>query len=121
VEAITLEYVDVFDENKTKTLSFSKHLIKESFNEKSLFANQVDGKSMQPVINHKAVVVSDISNKILVDEAIYLLYYENKMWIKKYDGKKEVFISINKEFSHLVYAKEKVHIVGRVLLTFTTF
>ena len=42
--------------------------------------------------------------------------YENKMWIKKYDGKKEVFISINKEFSHLVYAKEKVHIVGRVLL-----
>ena len=49
METITLEYVDVFDENKTKTLTFSKHLIKEPFNEKSLFANQVDGKSMQPV------------------------------------------------------------------------
>ena len=116
---ITLEYTDVFDDNKVKNLTFSKHLINKSFNEKSLFVTLVDGKSMQPIINHKAVIVSDLSNKKLENNAIYLLYYENKMWVKRYNEKNKNFLSINPNFSHLVYKEDKVHLVARVLLTFT--
>ena len=119
MEQISLEYVDVFDENKTKTLNFSSHLINQEYNLKSLFANMVDGKSMQPVINHKAVIVADLSQKNLVDDSIYLVFYENKMWVKRYDEKKEIFFSINPEFSHLNYDVSSVHVVARVLLTFT--
>jgi len=118
---IKLEYVDVFDENKTKDLVFSKHLIKKDFNEKSLMALLVDGESMQPVINDKAVIVADLSQKILIDESIYLVYYENKMWVKKYNLKEEKFVSINPKFSHLVYCKDDVHLVAKVILTFTEF
>lgn len=119
MEQISLEYVDVFDENKTKTLNFSAHLIKQEFNLKSLFANMVDGKSMQPVINHKAVIVADLSQKELINEGIYLVFYENKMWVKRYDEKKKIFFSINPEFSHLNYEVSSVHVIARVLLTFT--
>jgi phage repressor protein C with HTH and peptisase S24 domain len=74
---------------------------------------------MQPVINDRAVIVADLSLKELVDEKIYIVYHEEKMWVKKYDKKKEVFFSINLDFSHLVYRKDDVHIVAQVLLTFT--
>ena len=116
---IYLEYTDIFDENKTKELVFSKHLLSSGYNEKSLFPLIVDGKSMQPVINDRAVIVADLSLKELINEKIYLVYYADKMWVKKYDDKKEVFISINPNFSHLVYQKDEVHLVARVLLTFT--
>ena len=119
MENITLEYTDIFDENKVKELVFSKHLINSEFNEKSLLALLVDGKSMQPLINDRAVIVADLSQKVLSDEKIYLVYYENKMWVKRYKKEEDTFISINPEFSHLVYKKEEVHIVARVLLTFT--
>jgi len=119
METISLEYIDVFDENRSKDLVFSKHLIKEPFKESSLFANLVDGKSMQPLIKDRAVIVVDISNREFVDEGIYLLYYEQKMWVKKYDMGKQIFYSINPEFSHLVYKQDEVHLVGKVLLTFT--
>ncbi|XPV69018.1 MAG: S24 family peptidase [Halarcobacter sp.] len=118
MEEITLEYIDIFDENKTKEIRFSKGEIKEPFKESSLFVNIIDGKSMEPLISDKAVIVSDISNKVLIDGGIYLVYYENKMWVKKYNEKKEVFFSINSLFSHLVYGKKDVHIVGKVVLTF---
>lgn len=120
METISLEYVDIFDENKTKKLLFSKHLLKESFNKNSLFANIVDGKSMQPLINDRAVIISDISNKNLINNGVYLVYYKDKMWVKKYDQMGELFYSVNPEFSHLVYHKNDTHIVGKVLLTFTT-
>jgi len=116
---ITLEYIDVFDENKTKELCFSKHLLKSKYNEKSLFPLIVDGKSMQPVINDRAVIVADLSSNMLVDDKIYVVYYEEKMWVKKYDEKEELFFSINPDFSHLVYKVNEVHIVAQVLLTFT--
>jgi len=116
---INLEYTDIFDENKIKKLFFSKHILNTEFNEKSLFAIIVDGKSMQPVINHRAVVVTDLSLKELLNDKIYLVYYEEKMWIKKYDKEKEIFFSINPDFSHLVYKKDDVHLVAQVLLTFT--
>jgi len=116
---ITLEYTDIFDEHLTKELIFSKHLIKNDFNEKSLFALIVDGKSMQPVINDKAIIVADLSLKELVNEKIYLVYYEEKMWVKKYNSKSQIFVSINPDFSHLVYKKDDIHLVAQVLLTFT--
>ncbi|WP_375724661.1 peptidase [Arcobacter sp. KX21116] len=118
---INLEYTDIFDDNKIKKIQFSKHLIKTPYKEKSLFAILVDGKSMEPVINHKAVIIADLSNKELEDSSIYLVYYENKMWVKKYDLLNKIFISINPDFSHLVYKEEDIHLVAKVILTFTTF
>lgn len=118
---IKLEYQDYFDDNKNKFLEFSKDLINEPYNLKSLMALKVDGKSMQPVINDKALVVADLSQKELLDASIYLVYKDNRMWIKKYDLKNETFVSINKDFAHLVYDLKDVHLVAKVLLTFTTF
>lgn len=117
---IKLDYVDVFDDNREKELTFSSHLIGPNINEKSLFVNIVDGKSMEPLIKHRALVVADLSQKKLEDNCIYLLYYENRMWIKRYKQKNKTFISINKDYSHLVYKESEVYLVAKVLLTFTT-
>ena len=116
---IRLEYTDIFDKNKIKEVVFSKHLLNSTFNEKSLFTLIVDGKSMQPVINDRAIIIADLSKKELLNDKIYLVYYEEKMWVKKYDSENERFISINPDFSHLVYKKDDVHLVAQVLLTFT--
>ena len=116
---INLEYTDIFDNNKIKELVFSKHLLTSKFNEKSLFTLIVDGKSMQPMINDRAVIVADLSLKELLNDKIYLVYYEEKMWVKKYDSENKIFFSINPDFSHLVYKKADVHLVAQVLLTFT--
>ncbi len=116
---LNLEYIDIFDENRKKELIFSKYLIKEPFNKNSLFANLVDGQSMQPVINHKAVIVSDLSQKELIHNKIYLVHTNNKMWIKKYNLEKEIFFSLNPKYSNLIYSKDDVHVIARVLLTFT--
>jgi phage repressor protein C with HTH and peptisase S24 domain len=119
MKTILLEYTDTFDDNKVKELTFSSHLIQTPFKESSLFCLMVDGQSMQPVINHKAVIVADLSQKTLEEGGIYLVYYENKMWVKKYRSKKEQFVSINPDYDHLVYNKKEVHLVAKVLLTFT--
>jgi len=66
MDIIKLEYTDVFDENKEKELVFSKHLINSNFKEDSLFALQVDGQSMQPVINHKALIIADYDRPVTV-------------------------------------------------------
>ncbi len=116
---INLEYTDIFDEQKVKKLIFSKHLINSEFKEKSLFTLLVDGKSMQPVIKDKAIIVADLSNKILENEKIYLVYYENKMWVKKYSLENKNFYSINPNFSHLIYKEDEVQVVAKVLITFT--
>jgi len=116
---ITLEYTDVFDDNKVKNLTFSKHLINKNFNEESLFVTLVDGKSMQPIINHKAVIISDLSNKSLENDGIYLVYYKNKMWVKRYNLRNKEFFSINPNFSHLIYKEKEIHLIAKVLLTFT--
>ena len=94
-------------------------MLESSFNESSLFAIKVDGKSMQPLIKDKSLVIADLSQKEIKNEKIYLIYKDNKMWIKKAKVEKETsFVSINKEFSHLVYKNEEVHVIARVLLTF---
>lgn len=119
METIDLEYTDIFDDNKVKKLSFSKHLINKKFKQDSLFALLVDGKSMEPVIKDRTVIVTDLSQKELIPDAIYIIYYEDKMWIKKCDLTNNTFVSINPNFSHLIYDITQTHIVGRVLLSFT--
>lgn len=120
---ISLEYKDIFDKNKDKKIEFSKDLLVNEYNLNSLFVVKVDGKSMQPVINDRALVVADLSQKEVIHDGIYLVYKEDKMWIKKaYVVKDErKFISINSDFSHLVYDLKDVHVVAKVLLTFTNF
>ena len=70
---------------------------------------------MQPFIQDREVIAVDLSQKILLDEKIYVVHFEGKMWVKKYDEKNEIFVSINPEFSHLIYKEEDVYIVGKVL------
>lgn len=61
---ITLEYVDVLDgKNEKNILEFSTDLLKNPINEQSLFVSRVDGESMQPVIQDRALVVADLSQK----------------------------------------------------------
>lgn len=74
---------------------------------------------MQPVLNHKAVIVVDLSQKELLDGCIYVLYHGANMWVKKYNLKSKTFVSINPKYAHLVYSQDDVHLVGRVLITFT--
>ena len=118
MQKIKLSYTDIFDENKQKELIFSKDLLPKKYSEKSLFALIVDGESMQPLITNRAVVVCDLSLKEFEDGAIYILYHGDKMWIKKYNKKDETFISINPKYTHLVYQKEDIYLVGKVLIDF---
>lgn len=78
---------------------------------------------MQPVINDRALVIADLSQKEIINDSIYLIYKEDRMWIKKaFVSSSEIkFISINTEYSHLVYDLKDVHVVAKVLLTFTNF
>ncbi|RXJ96486.1 peptidase [Malaciobacter molluscorum] len=118
---ITLEYTDVFDENRQKKVTFSQDLIPSKTNVKSLFAILVDGKSMQPKINDKAIVIADLSSKEVEDDSIYIVYYDNKMWVKKAILKQNsfLFISINEDYKHLGYKQEDVYVVAKAILTFT--
>ncbi len=123
LDLITLEYKDIFDDNRDKKIEFSKSLLLRPYNLKSLFVVKVDGKSMQPVINDRALVIADLSQKEIINDSIYLIYKEDRMWIKKaFVSSSEIkFISINTEYSHLVYDLKDVHVVAKVLLTFTNF
>jgi phage repressor protein C with HTH and peptisase S24 domain len=97
-------------------------LLKEPYSLESLFVIQVDGKSMQALINDKALVIADLSQKEFEDEKIFLVYKDNRMWIKKalIKENKELFVSINPDFAHLVYEKEDVRIIAKAVLTFTS-
>jgi len=119
MKTITLEYVDIFDENKTKELIFSQHLISKPFKKESLFVSLVDGKSMEPLIKHRAVIVADLSQKNFINGAIYVVYYKNKMWVKKCNLANKTFMSANPKYSQLIYSFKDVHVLGRALLTFT--
>ena len=122
MNTIKLEYhQEIAGKIQKKELEFSKELLQTSYNLTSLFVTQVDGKSMQPLIFHKALVVADLSQKEFEDEAIFLVYKDDRMWIKKAKivDEKEYFVSINPDFSHLVYKKEETRIIAKALLTFT--
>ena len=121
---ISLEYKELIQGKAIdKKLEFSSYLLKLPYKLESLFVSKVEGKSMQPVINDAALVVADLSQNEFLDNSIFLVYYEDKMWIKKSQiiDNIEYFVSINKDSSHLVYRKEEVRIIAKVLLTFTNF
>lgn len=118
---VSLDYIDTLDtKNEKKVLEFSTDLLPTSVNIKSLFVAKVDGQSMEPVIKNRMLVVADLSQNILEDQEIYLVHYNDRMWIKQ--AKKEALgiklISINKAFSHLVYREDEVRVIAKVILSF---
>lgn len=119
---INLEFSEIIDNKVEKRdICFSSSLLKDPYSKESLFITKVDGESMQPVINDKALVVADLSQNEYIKDGIFLVYYEDRMWIKKARDIKEEehFVSINPDYSHLVYKKEDVRVIAKVLLTFT--
>ena len=78
---------------------------------------------MQPVIMDRTLVVADLSQRVVKDGEIYLVFYDSKMWIKK--AKKEhnevTFVSINEAYSHLVYKEKEVRVIAKAVLSFNTF
>jgi phage repressor protein C with HTH and peptisase S24 domain len=124
MKTIKLEYHENTNGKiEKKELEFSRSLLKTPYTLESLFVIQVDGKSMQALINDKALVIADLSQKEFENDSIFLVHYEGKMWIKKAKTihDKDYFISINPDFSHLVYEKEKSRIIAKAILTFTNF
>ena len=122
MNTIKLEYhQEIAGKVEKKELEFSKDLLKTPYKLSSLFVSQVDGKSMQTLISDKALVVADLSQKESENEAIFLVYKDDRMWIKKAKiiDEKEYFISINPDFSHLIYKKDETRIIAKALLTFT--
>lgn len=123
MSTIQLEYHEN-DKGKVekKFLEFSRTLLQEPYSVDSLFVIKVEGKSMEPKINDQALVIADLSQKDFIHDAIYLVYYEDKMWIKQakeLEGEK-LFVSINPLFKHLVYQREEVRVIAKALLTFTS-
>lgn len=121
MNTVKLEYHQEIDKKVVKKeLEFQKELLKIPYSESSLFVSKVDGKSMQPLIENKSLVVADLSQKEFADGAIFLIYKDSKMWIKKASiiKRKEFFVSINPAFSHLVYEKDDCRIIAKVLLHF---
>lgn len=121
---IKLDYVDILDgNNEKKVLEFSTNLLPKGIKRDSLFVIKVDGQSMQPLIKDRTVVVADLSQRVIEDQGIYLLYQDERMWIKQAEQELEgmKFVSINKEFSHLVYDAAEVRVVAKAVLSFNTF
>ena len=121
---ISLNYTDTTnDKNERKVLEFSEDLLPSSIKKESLFVVKVEGISMQPVIKDGTLVIGDLSQRELIDENIYLIYKDNKMWIKKLKKFKNdiTFISINEDFSHLVYKEEEVRVIAKVVLSLNVF
>lgn len=122
METISLEYYEKIDDRwETRELIFSSALIQRSYSHASLFVIRVDGQSMEPFIQHNALVVSDLSQKEYENGSIFLVYKDDRMWIKKasvIEGK-EYFISLNEGYEHLVYLSSEVRIVAKAILTFT--
>lgn len=120
---ISLEYMDVLDgKNEKKLLEFSEELLPAEVNRASLFVIKVDGESMQPIIKDRTLVVADLSQKEPQDKDIYLVYYDNKMWIKEAKEEKNeiLFVSINEAYSHLVYKSSEVRVVAKAVLAFNS-
>ncbi|MFY9087870.1 S24 family peptidase [Arcobacter aquimarinus] len=118
---IEIEYNDYINgKSIKKVFELEKNLIKEDYSESSLFVSKVEGESMQPLIKDNAFVIADLSKKEFINEDIFLIFKENKMWIKKAFilNEEELFVSINPKFSHLKYKKEDYRIIAKVLLFF---
>lgn len=114
---ISLEYVDVLGNGARKVLEFSEDLLQSPIKHDSLFVMQVDGESMEPKIQNRSLVVVDLSYKTPEEGGIYIIVHDSKTWIKSF--KSATFISLNQDYSHLVYDISEVRIIAKVLLTFT--
>lgn len=123
MSAITLEYFEQHNGRFEKQeLVFSSSLIKSSFALRSLFVIKVEGQSMEPLIQHDSLVVADLSQKEFENDGIFLVYKNDRMWIKKaalIDNQK-YFVSLNRGYEHLVYPLDEVRVVAKALLTFTS-
>lgn len=123
MDLIKLEYINSQNDHKKESLEFSKKLLKTPYNEASLFVMSVEGESMQPLIQNKALVIADLSQKGLISEGVYIVENEENIWIKQaiFNSlcNEFTFVSYNESFSHLVFKEKEVRIVARVLLTFT--
>jgi phage repressor protein C with HTH and peptisase S24 domain len=123
MNTITLEYFEQKkDQFEKQELVFSSSLIKSSFELQSLFVIKVEGHSMEPLIQNNSLVVADLSQKEFEGNAIFLVYKNDRMWIKKaalIDNQK-YFVSLNHGYEHLVYPLDEVRVVAKVLLTFTS-
>lgn len=123
METITLEYrEEKGGEVIKREITFSSALLQSPYNRKSLFVIRVDGQSMEPLILHDSLVIADLSQKEFHPESIYLVYYDNRMWIKKaaLKGEDPCFVSMNRGYEHLVYPLDEVRVIARALLTFTS-
>ena len=121
MDTIKLEYHQIIDGNAVrKELEFQSDLLKLPYSKKSLFVSTVEGRSMQPLIKDRSLVVADLSQKEFEDGAIFLIEKDQNMWIKKASTieKKDFFVSINPDYSHLVYKKDDCRIIAKVLLHF---
>lgn len=123
MSTITIEYTETLDgTNEKKVLEFSQELLSAPVNKVSLFAIRVDGESMQPVIKDSTLVVADLSQREVEDKGIYLVYKDDRMWIKqaRKDESGMMFVSINEAYSHLVYKQADVRVVAKAVLSFNT-
>lgn len=104
-----------------KELAFNQNLLSEPYSLNSLFVSKVEGESMQPLIKDKSLVVADLSQNEFAKEAVFLIYKDNKTWIKKASliNDREFFISINPQFSHLVYSRDECRIIAKAVLHFS--
>lgn len=119
---LSIEFSEIIDNKVEKRdIVFSESLLKDTYTKESLFITKVDGQSMEPMINDKALVVADLSQNEYIDNGIFLVYYEDRMWIKKAKSieNEDFFVSINPDYSHLVYKKDEARVIAKVLLTFT--
>jgi len=75
---------------------------------------------MQPAIKDRTLVVADLSQTDVQDKGIYLVYKDNKMWIKeaKQEKNEMIFVSIDEAYSHLVYKQSAVRVVAKAVLAF---
>lgn len=119
---ITLEYYNQSLKQK-EVLHFSPSLLKGKPRISSLFVIKLDGESMQDLIQDKSLLVASLDVDTLSDGCLYLLDYENRLWLKQAKKIKStfVFISINKKFSHLLFKEEDIRVVAKVLASFTSY
>ena len=117
---IKLSYYD-FEKNKKEELEFSSSLIKEEFDESSLYLIKIKGESMQDLIMDDSLIVASLKIGKIKNNSIYIIEHNKQIWIKKAkitDTEKK-FVSINKNYLHLEYKLGDVRIIAKAILTFT--
>lgn len=118
---IKLSYYD-FEKSKKEEIIFSSFLIKEEFDESSLYVIKIKGESMQNLIMNDSLIVASLNIGEIKNNSIYIIEHDKQIWIKKakITNNENKFISINPKYLHLEYKFEDVRIIAKALLTFTS-